>query len=54
LERFLQSLLYGVRPENPLILIGVSLILILAALAATYVPARRATRINPIDALRSE
>jgi putative ABC transport system permease protein len=52
--RFLGSLLYGVRPEDPPILGGVSLTLILAALLATYVPARRATRVNPIDSLRSE
>jgi putative ABC transport system permease protein len=54
LARFLRSLLYGVRPEDPLILGGVSLTLILAALFATYVPARRATRVNPVDSLRSE
>jgi ABC-type antimicrobial peptide transport system permease subunit len=54
LARFLGSLLYGVRPEDPLILGGVSLTLILAALFATYMPARRATRVNPVDSLRSE
>ncbi len=54
LGRSLQSLLYGVRPADPGILGGVSLMLILAALLATYVPARRAMRVNPIDSLRSE
>jgi putative ABC transport system permease protein len=54
LARFLGSLLYGVRPEDPLILGAVLLTLIVAALLATYVPARRATRVNPIDSLRAE
>ena len=52
--RFLGSLLYGVRPEDPLILASVCLTLIVAALFATYIPARRATRVNPIDSLRAE
>jgi putative ABC transport system permease protein len=54
LTRFLGSLLYGVQPNDPLILGGVSLALIFAALLAAYVPARRATRVNPIDSLRAE
>jgi putative ABC transport system permease protein len=54
LGRFLQSLLYGVQPEDPITLAGVSLILLLAAVFATYVPARRAVRVNPIDSLRAE
>ncbi len=52
--RLLRSLLYDVAPEDPLILSAVSLTLILAALLATYIPARRATRVNPIEALRAE
>ncbi len=54
LGHLLGSLLYGVQPEDPVTLGGVSLMLILAALVATYIPARRATRVNPIDSLRSE
>ena len=54
LARFLRSLLYGVRPEDPVTLGSVSLMLIFAAILATYIPARRATRVNPIDSLRSE
>ena len=54
LVHLLRSLLYGVRPADPVTLGGVSLMLILAALVATYIPARRATRVNPIDSLRSE
>jgi ABC-type antimicrobial peptide transport system permease subunit len=54
LSHFLQSLLYGIQPGDPLTLGGVSLVLIFAALTATYIPARRASRVNPIDSLRSE
>jgi putative ABC transport system permease protein len=54
LAHLIRSLLYGVQPADPVTLGGVSLMLILAALGATYIPARRATRVNPIDSLRSE
>jgi putative ABC transport system permease protein len=54
LGRFLRSLLYGVRPEDPVTLAGVSLLLILAALLGTWIPARRAARVNPMESLRSE
>jgi putative ABC transport system permease protein len=52
--RLLENLLCGVRAHDPLIMAGVSLILLLAALLATYLPARRATRVNPVEALRRE
>jgi len=54
MAHFLRSLLYGIQPEDPLTLGAVSLVLIAAALVATYIPARRASRVNPIDSLRSE
>jgi putative ABC transport system permease protein len=52
--RFLGSLLYGVKSNDPTTLAIVSLLLVLAALAAILVPARRAMNVDPIVALRCE
>jgi len=54
LSRYFSSLLYGVQAVDPLSLAAVSLLLSSAALLACYIPARRATKIDPIDALRCE
>src|SRR6266567_3428271 len=52
--RLAGSLLYGVNPSDPVIFIGVTSLLAFAAFAACYFPARRALKINPVIALRTE
>jgi predicted permease len=54
LERVVASEIYGVRPLDPLVLASVMVLLAIVALAACAVPARRAMRVDPIVALRSE
>jgi len=52
--RVLRTSLFEIAPSDPLTLSGAGLILVLVALAATWVPARRASRLDPLRALRQE
>ena len=52
--RVLVNLLYEIKPTDPLTFVGVSLLLLLVSLFASWLPARRATKLDPMEALRYE
>jgi len=54
LTRVMASYLYGVSATDPATLVALSLVLIAVAALASYIPARRATRVDPLTALRYE
>ena len=54
LTRLVKAMLYGIEPYDPPTIVGGVLILLLVALAASWIPAGRAARVQPMDALRHE
>jgi putative ABC transport system permease protein len=54
LTQFLASMLFSVRPADPLTFVSVSVLLVAVALVSSYIPARQATRVDPMVALRYE
>jgi ABC-type antimicrobial peptide transport system permease subunit len=54
LTRFLAGILFGVTPTDPLTYVAVVAVMFVVALLASWVPARRASRIDPLTALRHE
>jgi ABC-type antimicrobial peptide transport system permease subunit len=52
--QLVKSMLFGVRPTDPIVLSAAGALLVAIALLASYLPARRATKLDPLEALRCE
>jgi ABC-type antimicrobial peptide transport system permease subunit len=53
-SRSVGALLWGIEPADPLTMLGATVVLILTTLSAAWLPARRATKVDPLVALRCE
>ena len=54
LARLVRSMLFGIKPDDPLTLVAATALLLLVALGSSWIPARRAARVEPMEALRHE
>jgi ABC-type antimicrobial peptide transport system permease subunit len=54
LGRVLESMLFGIAPDDPATVAGAALLLMMVAVAASWIPARRAASVEPMEALRPE
>ncbi len=52
--RLMESLLYGVSPRDPGVLVGTTTVLLCVVLLACWLPARRAARLSPLEAIRTD
>ena len=54
LSQLMSTLLFGIKPIDPLTYIAVAITLLAATAVASYLPVRKITRVNPVSALRAE
>jgi ABC-type antimicrobial peptide transport system permease subunit len=54
LTRFLSTLLFGIEPTDPITFVAIGFLMLIVAVISSYIPARRAARIDPVISLRTE